>query len=74
MIDRSHDLPIAKQAKALGISRGSVYSLTKPDRIRLRPAHSNSSCLPAPERAPSLSQRPILCYNNFQAGSPNRFI
>jgi putative transposase len=30
MIDRSHDLPIAKQAKALGISRGSVYSLPRP--------------------------------------------
>jgi putative transposase len=30
MIDRSHDLPIAKQAKALGISRGSVYSLPQP--------------------------------------------
>ena len=27
MIDRGHDLPIAKQAKALGISRGSVYSM-----------------------------------------------
>jgi putative transposase len=30
MIDRSHDLPLAKQAKALGISRGSVYSLPRP--------------------------------------------
>src|ERR1017187_841190 len=30
MIDRSHDLPITKQAKALGISRGSVYSLPRP--------------------------------------------
>jgi putative transposase len=30
MIDRSHDLPIVKQAKALGISRGSVYSLPRP--------------------------------------------
>jgi putative transposase len=25
MIDRSHALPISKQAKALNISRGSVY-------------------------------------------------
>jgi len=25
MIDRSHDLPIAKQAAALNIGRGSVY-------------------------------------------------
>ena len=29
MIDRQHDLPIAKQAKALGISRGSVYYLPR---------------------------------------------
>jgi putative transposase len=25
MIDRSHELPIARQAKLLGVSRGSVY-------------------------------------------------
>ena len=30
MIDRNHDLPVAKQAKALGISRGSVYYLPRP--------------------------------------------
>ena len=30
MIDRTHDLPIATQAKALRISRGSVYSLPRP--------------------------------------------
>jgi putative transposase len=30
MIDRDHDLPIAKQARALGISRGSVYYLPRP--------------------------------------------
>ena len=30
MIDRDHDLPITKQAKALGISRGSVYYLPRP--------------------------------------------
>ena len=30
MIDRGHELPIAKQAKALGISRGSVYYLPRP--------------------------------------------
>jgi putative transposase len=30
MIDRSHDLPIARQAAALGISRGSVYYLPRP--------------------------------------------
>ncbi|TXN73475.1 IS3 family transposase [Methylobacterium sp. WL18] len=29
MIDRAHDLPIAKQAQALGISRGSVYDLPR---------------------------------------------
>ena len=30
MIDRTHALPVAKQAKALGISRGSVYDLPRP--------------------------------------------
>jgi putative transposase len=32
MIDRAHDLPIGKQAEALGISRGSVYYLPRPVR------------------------------------------
>lgn len=30
MIDRSHSLPVKRQARALGISRGSVYYLPKP--------------------------------------------
>src|SRR3954464_1534867 len=30
MIDRTHDLSIAKQAEALGISRGRVYDLPRP--------------------------------------------
>lgn len=30
MIDRSHSLPLARQARELGISRGSVYYLSKP--------------------------------------------
>ncbi len=30
MIDRDHDLPIAKQAEVLRISRGSVYYLPRP--------------------------------------------
>jgi putative transposase len=30
MIDRAHDLPISNQAKALNISRGSVYYLPRP--------------------------------------------
>lgn len=30
MIDRDHRLPVSRQAKALGISRGSVYYLPKP--------------------------------------------
>jgi putative transposase len=29
MIDRNHALPISGQAKALGISRGSVYYLPR---------------------------------------------
>jgi len=30
MIDRSHDLPVARQAKALNVSRGSVYYMPRP--------------------------------------------
>jgi len=30
MIDRNGDLPVSRQAKALGISRGSVYYLPRP--------------------------------------------
>jgi len=30
MIDRAHDLSIGKQAKALGVSRGSIYYLSRP--------------------------------------------
>src|SRR3712207_5092419 len=30
MIDRSHALPITQQAKALGVSRGSIYYLPRP--------------------------------------------
>ena len=30
MIDREHDLPISRQAKALGVSRGSVYYRPRP--------------------------------------------
>ena len=30
MIDRKHKLPITRQAKALGMSRGSVYYLPRP--------------------------------------------
>jgi hypothetical protein len=30
MIDRCHALPIARQAKALGISQGSFYYLPRP--------------------------------------------
>jgi putative transposase len=33
MIDREHDLPIAKQAQVLNISRGSVYYLPRPVSI-----------------------------------------
>jgi putative transposase len=29
MIDREHDLPVSRQVKELGISRGSVYYLPR---------------------------------------------
>ena len=32
MIDRSHALPVSRQAQAVGISRGSVYYLPRPTR------------------------------------------
>ena len=33
MIDRAHDLPVARQAKALNISRGAVYYKPRPVSI-----------------------------------------
>ena len=30
MIDRNHDLPVSRQARELGISRGSVYYRPRP--------------------------------------------
>jgi len=30
MIDRSHDLPVTRQAKALNVSRGSIYYMPRP--------------------------------------------
>ena len=30
MIDRDHDLPITRQAKALGVARSSVYYMPRP--------------------------------------------
>ena len=30
MIDRTHALPVTRQARELGISRGSVYYLPRP--------------------------------------------
>ena len=31
MIDRSHTLPLTRQARELGVSRGSIYYLPRPD-------------------------------------------
>ena len=42
MIDREHDLPITKQAKALRISRGSVYYLPRPVSARRPGDHAAS--------------------------------
>ena len=33
MIDRKHDLPVSRQARELGISRGSVYYLPRATSI-----------------------------------------
>ena len=60
MIDRSHALPIAKQAKALGISRGSVSYRPRPvpaadlaimrrmDELHLEFPYAGSRMLPRP--------------------------
>ena len=49
MIDRAHDLPVAKQAEVLNMSRGSVYYRPRPvpqadlaimHRLRVSQAHS----------------------------------
>ena len=45
MIDRGHDLPVVQQAKALGISRGSVYYLPRPvsdDDLAVRAARDKN--------------------------------
>jgi hypothetical protein len=42
MIDRAHDLPITKQAAALNISRGSVYSCGVPLLLRLSQGRQRS--------------------------------
>ena len=44
MIDRNDDLPMSRQAKVLGISRGSVYYLPRPvsaDDLALMPGLTN---------------------------------
>jgi putative transposase len=38
MIDRAHDLPIARQVEALNISRGSVYYLPRTVSVADLPA------------------------------------
>ena len=43
MIDREHALPLAKQAKALSISRGTLYYVARPG-----PAALKAACRAAP--------------------------
>jgi putative transposase len=54
MIDRAHDLPIAKQAEALNISRGSVYYLPRPvSETDSRSCAASTGCIwsaPSPAR------------------------
>jgi transposase-like protein len=58
MIDRTHRLSVGRQAKALGISRGSVYYLARPTSDADLAAH-------APDRRfasrPSLRRQPDGC-------------
>ena len=60
MIDRAHDLPIAKQADALNISRGSVYYLPRPvsetDLMIMRRLDRNDAKVyQDPQHAPDVS-------------------
>jgi len=69
MIDRSHKLPVCRQAKLLDISRGSVYYLPKPvsqedqrlmnriDRLHLEFPFAGSRML-----------RDLLCLEGFKVG------
>ena len=60
MIDGHHGLSITKQAKALGISRGSVYYLPAPCRRRTSPSCGGStSCIStSPSRKPDAARSP----------------
>ena len=62
MIDRSHELPIARQAKALNVSRGSVYYLPRPGRP---PTGRHAADGRIPPRLPVRGQPDV-------AGSPER--
>jgi hypothetical protein len=46
MIDRDHDLPVARQAQALNISRSSVYSKPRPTSAEdLKSCGGSTSCI-----------------------------
>ena len=46
MIDREHDLPISRQAEALGVSRGAVYYKPRPTSAEdLRISAASTNCI-----------------------------
>jgi putative transposase len=58
MIDRAHELPITKQAAALGISRGSVY-----DRLHLEFPFAGLADAGRPAGCRGVQDRPPACQN-----------
>ncbi len=87
MIDRSHALPIARQAKALNISRGSVYYLPRSasaaglaimrriDELHLDSPFAGSRMLRrSPERRRRRNRPPSCRYADESAWESKRFI
>ena len=82
MIDREHDLPITKQARALGISRGSVYYLPRPvspsdlaimhrmDELHLELPFAGGRMLRGSPRQRGDSNRPLACRRADEADGP----
>ena len=68
MIDRSHALPVTRQARELGISRGGVYYLPRPSSVadlammrRLDELRLSMSCGGDDDELRQLVTRPASC-------------
>jgi hypothetical protein len=84
MIDRTHDLPITRQARALNISRGSVYYLPRPvpeadlaimrrlDRLHLEFPFAGSPNVARPAGCRGVQDRPSSCEVEAAESKPRR--